>query len=447
MPHKTHLSHSILCIAGPQYIKPRDWWTVTPTNEEMSVHDSTLACANEEDRPNELGTAQRRHIEEAESVFVATGYRGEGENPTFGNDASHRGGTAGFLRVSNDGKRLFLPDYSGNNMYQSIGNLMKDPSMGISVPLYESGGMIQMTGTARIHWEDEAPVETTEVSVSDFPGALRWVEFFIDEIVELPGGSLPVRWDSGNREMQLQVFRKIKETDDVTSFYIAPLQGDSPIVQHKPGQHLTFNLPVTKDSSISRSYSVSNYGQNQDYYRISVRRDPLGIGSRFFHDSVEVGDMLNVQKPAGDFTYQSSCSECSESILFLSAGIGVTPILSMLQAFVERSRPNDQKEAVWFHTARDGRHHAFKNEVNELVEKAEGKVQLYVSYTQPQANDVGKHDLTGRVDSDMLDKIICEMDAQTLKVFMCGPSSFIGRMEDLLQEIGVPLSNIQYETF
>lgn len=378
---------------------------------------------------------------------MATGYRGEGENPTFGNDASYRGGTAGFLKVSADGRRLFLPDYAGNNMYQSIGNLMKDPSMGISVPLYESGGMIQMTGTAHVHWEDDAQVGAAEVSVSDFPGALRWIEFFIDEIVELPAGSFPVRWDSGNREMQLQVFRKVKETDDVTSFYIAPIHGDSPIVSHKPGQHLTFNLPVTKESSISRSYSVSNYGQNQDYYRISVRRDPLGLGSRFLHDSVEVGDMLNVQKPAGDFSYQPSCSECSESVLFLSAGIGVTPILSMLQAFVERAVPDGQKEAIWVHTARDGRHHAFKDEVDELVKTAEGKVRSYVSYTKPGPNDIGNHDLTGRVDKDVLSKIISKLNAQTLKVFMCGPSSFIGTMEDILQDTGVPLTNIQYETF
>jgi ferredoxin-NADP reductase len=442
------LNPTLVSFSGPQYIKPRDWWTVNPSTGESTAINAALACEsqNEETRDNQLTTEQQGHIKEAESVFVATGYRGEGENPTFGNDASHRGGTAGFLRVSEDGKRLFLPDYAGNNMYQSIGNLIKDPGMGISVPLYESGGMIQMTGTARIHWEDEAQVEA-EISVSDFPGALRWIEFFIEEIVELPGGSFPVRWDSGNREMQLQVFQKIQETDDVTSFYLAPLHGDSPILQHKPGQHLTFNLPVAEESTISRSYSVSNFGQNQDYYRISVRRDQFGIGSRFLHDNVEAGDVLRVQKPAGDFIYQPSCSDCSESVIFLSAGIGVTPILSMLHAFVERVVPEDQKKAIWIHTARDGRHHAFKDEVEELIKKADGKVQSYISYTRPGPNDIGNHDFIGRVDRDVLSNIISKTDAPTLKVYMCGPSSFIGTMEDVLQEIGVPLSGIEFETF
>jgi uncharacterized protein len=408
-----------------------------------------VACGThgEELRANQLSEKQRDHIQAAETIFFATGYRGEGEDPRFGNDASHRGGTAGFIKISKDGKRLFLPDYAGNNMYQSIGNLMMDPGMGISVPLYEDGGMIQMTGNAHVHWEDPDD-DHSEVSRSDFPGALRWIEFFIDEIVEVPAGSFPIRWDSGNKEMQLQVSQKVDETDDITSFYLAPLQGDRPLLQHKPGQHLTLTLPVTENSTISRSYSVSNFGKNQDYFRISVRRDPFGIGSRFLHDNVGVGDILNVQEPAGDFSYVPTCTDCSEtSVLFLSAGVGVTPILSMLHSFVELGAPNGYKRAIWVQTVRDGRRHAFRDEVANLRERAAGKVQTYVSYTRPSSEDAGRYDVKGRIGEDMLSNIISGDEAPTLKVFLCGPSSFIASMEGILHVIGVPLSNIASESF
>lgn len=434
----------------PQYIKPRDWWTATSKPRTSSFDSETFDCGNRDEasRTNQLTIEQIDSVQAAESVFLATGYRGKGEDPRFGNDASHRGGTPGFLRVSKDGKRLFLPDYAGNNMYQSVGNLMKDPAMGISVPLYEVGGMIQMTGRARVHWEDDEDDDDPEVSVSDFPAALRWIEFFIDEIVEQPAGNFPIRWDSGKREKQLQVIEKVNETDDVTSFFLAPLPGDSPVLQHKPGQHLTLTLPIAENSSISRSYSLSNYGQHQDYFRISVRRDPFGVGSRFLHDNVHVGDLLDVQNPAGSFTYDPSSVESFEtSVLFLSAGIGVTPILSMLHAFVKRGAPNRSKRAMWVHSAKDGHHHAFKNEVEELRKTAAGALQTYVSYTRPCPEDGGSYDFKGRIDANMLSKIIPEVEAPTLKVFMCGPNGFISAMEALLQDIKVPLSNIAYESF
>ncbi|KAL3907164.1 MAG: hypothetical protein SGILL_008981, partial [Bacillariaceae sp.] len=162
----------------------------------------------------------QEHIRQAETVFMATGYRDKKEDdqddPRFGNDASHRGGTAGFLIPSQDGTRIFLPDYAGNDMYMSLGNLVNDPKMGISVPLYETGGMIQMTGTATIHWEDTDEYDRSllpEVPLSTFQGALRWLEFHIDEVNELPAGSLPIRWDAGDRDTKLQVQEKIQESD------------------------------------------------------------------------------------------------------------------------------------------------------------------------------------------------------------------------------------------
>jgi hypothetical protein len=60
----------------------------------------------------------------------------------YGNDASHRGGPAGFLQVSPDGSRITMPEFKGSNHINSLGNLLMDNRMGITVPLLEQGGML-----------------------------------------------------------------------------------------------------------------------------------------------------------------------------------------------------------------------------------------------------------------------------------------------------------------
>ena len=119
-----------------------------------------------------LTESQRLAIERAGTFFI-----GSVHEPT-GADASHRGGRPGFVRVT-DEKRLRFPDYAGNNMFQTLGNISKDPRVGLVFVNFDSGATLQMTGRARILWDPP--------SFSDLPGAERAVEVDIDEIVELDG--------------------------------------------------------------------------------------------------------------------------------------------------------------------------------------------------------------------------------------------------------------------
>jgi hypothetical protein len=83
-------------------------------------------------------------IRSADTFFIGT------THPTRGNDASHRGGPAGFLRV--DGSQLWWPDYSGNNMFNTLGNLAVDPTAALLVPDFATGITVQMSGTAATEW-------------------------------------------------------------------------------------------------------------------------------------------------------------------------------------------------------------------------------------------------------------------------------------------------------
>jgi predicted pyridoxine 5'-phosphate oxidase superfamily flavin-nucleotide-binding protein len=98
-----------------------------------------------------------KRIREADTLFIATGHRGDGKDSTFGMDASHRGGEPGFVRVEGD-RLLVIPDYAGNNHFNTIGNLVMDPRAGLLFVDFESGGLLQLTGRTEIDWDSSAGI-------------------------------------------------------------------------------------------------------------------------------------------------------------------------------------------------------------------------------------------------------------------------------------------------
>lgn len=125
-------------------------------------------------------------IRAADTLFIATGHRGEGEAPSFGMDASHRGGVPGFIDVVED-HLLLIPDYAGNNYFNTIGNLVLDPRAGLLFIDFETGDLLQLTGRTQIDWGS--------LEVSRFRGARRLIVFEIDEGNHLEG-AFPLRSDS-----------------------------------------------------------------------------------------------------------------------------------------------------------------------------------------------------------------------------------------------------------
>ena len=116
-----------------------------------------------------LTPAQQSWIAAADTFFIASAH------PTRGADASHRGGNPGFVRVRDAG-RLAFPDYPGNNMFNTLGNLAVDARAGLVFPDFERGGALQLTGRARLQWAAEGPEAT--------------VLFDVEEALELPGAGV-----------------------------------------------------------------------------------------------------------------------------------------------------------------------------------------------------------------------------------------------------------------
>jgi predicted pyridoxine 5'-phosphate oxidase superfamily flavin-nucleotide-binding protein len=121
-----------------------------------------------------LDEGQRRWVGEADTFFVAS------RHAEAGADASHRGGNPGFVRVV-AASRLAWPDYSGNRMFQTLGNLARDGRAGLLFIDFDSGRTLQIAGRARIDWDERR--------ASGFAGAERVVDFEIDRVVEIGGRS------------------------------------------------------------------------------------------------------------------------------------------------------------------------------------------------------------------------------------------------------------------
>ena len=152
----------------PKYIQRRE-----PVEVRPAPPDPTRVV-----RHQSLTAIARAQIARADTFFLATAH------PTEGADVSHRGGRPGFVQVASD-TRLVWPDYQGNMMFMSLGNVAVHPFAGLLFVDFETGDVLQLTGRAAIDW-DAAHAATV-------PGAERLVTFDVDEMIAAPAAS-PLRW-------------------------------------------------------------------------------------------------------------------------------------------------------------------------------------------------------------------------------------------------------------
>ncbi|UII57328.1 NO-inducible flavohemoprotein [Cytobacillus spongiae] len=235
----------------------------------------------------------------------------------------------------------------------------------------------------------------------------------------------------------------VKESDCITSFYLKPADGGaiSPFI---PGQYISIRVKVPGSNYFHiRQYSLSD-APNKSYYRISVKKEhgvsnkPAGIVSNYLHDSIQVGDELEISPPAGDFILQDT----DEPIIFLSGGVGITPLISMMNELLEQKK---QQPITIIHAAINGNQQAFRKHLLDAAGK-----QLNINYfsclERPTDDDLLENtfDKEGYITKDWLSEIITN---HSCKVYMCGPISFMQAMFQQLQEIGINSNSIRYEFF
>lgn len=239
----------------------------------------------------------------------------------------------------------------------------------------------------------------------------------------------------GNKEFV--VVRKEKESEVITSFYLQRKDG-SPVPNFLPGQYiaLTIEIPNT-DHKHTRNYSLSDRN-DKTYLRISVKKEvgnPEGVVSNFLHSNVKVGDSLMIGMPSGEFVLK----ENKKPIVFISGGIGVTPLLSMFK----KACKTNERDIKFIQCVRNSEDQAFAKEINEL--KADN-VTITTVYSEALITDVlgEQHDYEGFLTKEILRDVEVLEESE---FYFCGPTLFMANVLEILKELGIEEENIYYEFF
>jgi ferredoxin-NADP reductase/MOSC domain-containing protein YiiM len=218
------------------------------------------------------------------------------------------------------------------------------------------------------------------------------------------------------------------ESRDVRSFSLTSADGTPP-PEWRAGQSIALRLRVG-GTSVIRNYSLSN-GSGADHYRISVKREAHGVASAYLHAHVAEGDLIDVAAPRGTFFLAGGAAP----VILLSAGVGVTPVLSMLRelAAAESTRP-----VWWLYAARNGAQHPLAGEAAELLKRLSHS-HSRICYSQPlptdHVTDSGRLSLAG---------LELPLDANA---YLCGPVAFMDEFSAALVAHGLDPARIHSERF
>lgn len=227
-----------------------------------------------------------------------------------------------------------------------------------------------------------------------------------------------------------RVARKVVESAEITSFHLVPVDGGA-LLDHQPGQYIGMRL-LLDGEEVRRNYSLSALANGREY-RISVKREVGGRVSNHLHDNVQIGDELELFPPSGEFTLSAS----DKPLALISAGVGITPALAMLDAARHSGRP-----IHFIHCARNAEVHAFRDWVDGHAAE-HPQIRHYVCYSEPREGD--QADAEGFLSRDLLAQWLpAERD---LDAYFLGPKPFMAQVKRHLQALGVPAEQSHYEFF
>jgi ferredoxin-NADP reductase/MOSC domain-containing protein YiiM/ferredoxin len=247
----------------------------------------------------------------------------------------------------------------------------------------------------------------------------------------LAASSPPPAW-AGFRSLTVTAITH--ESDSVISICLAAPDGTAVPVA-LPGQYLTLRVqPQGRQRALLRNYSLSG-PPGADYYRVSVKREPKGAASGYLWTEVAVGDEIDVAAPRGTFLLDGT----DAPVLLVSAGVGATPVLAMLQALAQEG---SEREVWWLHSARNGHEHPFAAEARDLLASLPN-AHSRVYYTRPDPGDDG-FDAKGRLTGSVLAALEPPVDAEA---YLCGPGPFMDEISAGLASLGVDAARIHTEPF
>lgn len=437
----------------PQYIQSRHIETFDPA---LLTQQASIPFTD-------LSTDAIELIRQSDTFYVASSTGSTGSSTesshndyaSYGADASHRGGKPGFVAVNDKGE-LTIPDYLGNNHFNTLGNFQVYPKAGLLFIDDKNHDILMLTGTAEILWDDDMQAH--------FEGAQRFWRFKVDHGVWLKNSlamnmtfdsysantELTGNWQSAQRMQEADAIktqwqacrltRRVIENDTISSFYFKPTNSAIPFFE--AGQFITLQVLIN-DEPVVRTYTVSN-ASGSDEYRISVKRDDAGLASSYLHDKLQPNQRVLVRAPQGEFTFDTTSQRPA---VMLAAGIGITPILAMLHsALIDGVKRRHMRPIYVIATARTKAERAFSEELNEIAKQSNGLIHIIWGLTSPEKNLTRGEDFhyQGRISAPLLQQILPLDDYD---FYVCGPDGFMQHAYDIVRQLGVNDRRIMAESF
>jgi ferredoxin-NADP reductase len=297
--------------------------------------------------------------------------------------------------------------------------------------LTQIGGMLARVGFRTV----KNRRQTTRV-LEDFRSRVQHAVNLVEEGDDSRRGA----WQSVRKFI---IARKVKEAADICSYYLTPYDG-KPVPPFEPGQHLTFQLNIPdQPKPVIRCYSLSDAPDGGNQYRVTIRcqrapRDeteiPDGLASSYFHDVLQEGDTVDLKAPNGRF-----CLDIQDTrpVVLIAGGIGVTPLISMLNAIVA----GQKRRKVWlFYGMRSRAHFAFEEHLGK-IENTYRDFTMHVRYSRPSKPDAG---LRGRISIDLVKE---KLPSRNCVFYICGTAAMMSDITQGLRDWGVPDSDIHFEAF
>lgn len=417
----------------PQYIQGREMqWVRDPQDLQPRRREPLTA----------LDAPARALIAQADTLFVAT------HAPGAGADVSHRGGRPGFVHVEDD-HTFLVPDFLGNHLFMTFGNLAVNPRAGVLFIDFDSGELLTLTGRAEVVWEGELLQ-----SIAAFEGAQRAWRFHVEAGWRL-SEALPLRWrfrdwspnslitgtwDEAAARQQAarlaqtwrpyRVTRVVDESRVIRSFHLQPADGHA-LPPLQAGQHLPIRLG---QAGPMRTYTISS-APGDDHLRLSVKRD--GLVSTQMHETLQVGDVVEALGPRGQFTLDATARRPA---VLIGAGVGITPMAAFLRHIVtEGFRRRSTRPTHVIQVAHDAQVLAFAAEFKALAERAKGAVHVHTVLSEGGAGAI-----QGPLTVDLLKRLLPFDDHE---FYLCGPGGFMQSLYDGLRDLGVRDERIHAEGF
>ena len=231
------------------------------------------------------------------------------------------------------------------------------------------------------------------------------------------------------------VARIFQETSQVKTFRLADPAGGKLPFNYLPGQFLTFTV-VPHGTAVKRSYTISSSPTHRDYCEATVRHEDRGMVSGYLHDRVHEGELLQVTAPSGKFSFTG---QDGSSIVLISGGVGVTPMMAVVRYLTDRSWPGD---IFFIYGCKADDDVIFREEIEYLQRRYPN---LHVALVAERVDSLKWPHATGRITKELIAATVPEIASR--HVHLCGPPPMMDAVKLMLAELGVQAVQIETEIF